>query len=174
MAEQVTIGRVDADTGVAALFRSHRVGMVRLAILLVDDLETAEDVVQEAFAGLHRKWAALTGDQIAVAYLRACVVNGARSALRRRRTVRSHLRSVGVPPPAEPADAAALLADEHRQVLAALAQLPDRQREVLVLRYWAQLSEAEIAATLSISLGAVKSSASRGRAALAVALEATS
>ena len=161
---------VEADTGVAALFRSHRLDMVRLAVLLVDDRHTAEDVVQDAFAALHRRWPTLRSEQAATAYLRTSVINGARSALRKRRTVRSYLRSVDEPQPAESADTPALLADEHRTVLAALATLPQRQREVIVLRYWGELSEAEIANTLGISIGTVKSSASRGRDALAAIL----
>jgi RNA polymerase sigma-70 factor (sigma-E family) len=172
MAERAGDSRIDADSGVAALFRTHRLGMVRLALLLVDDLESAEDVVQDAFAALHRRWPALHSDPAATAYLRTSVVNGARSALRKRRTVRTYLKSVDVPGPALPADAAVILAAEHRQVLDALANLPERQREVIVLRYWGELGEAEIAGTLGISVGAVKSSASRGRDALAVILEA--
>src|SRR5438309_4849853 len=77
-----------ADAAVAALFRTHRLGLVRLAVLLVDDRETAEDVVQDAFAALHRRWGSLTSEDAALGYLRTCVVNGSRSVLRRRRTVR--------------------------------------------------------------------------------------
>jgi RNA polymerase sigma-70 factor (sigma-E family) len=170
----VLVSGVDADTGVDALFRSHRLGMVRLALLLVDDLASAEDVVQEAFAALHRRWSILTSDQAAVAYLRTSVVNGARSALRRRRTVRAHLTSLDTGPRVaalgEPADAPALLAAEQRVLVEAIRQLPTRQREVIVLRYWGDLAEAEIASTLGISVGSVKSSASRGRAAIAAIL----
>jgi RNA polymerase sigma-70 factor (sigma-E family) len=163
-------GRVDADTGVAALFRTHRLPMVRLALLLVDDLASAEDVVQDAFANLHRRWQALTSEAAAVGYLRTSVVNGARSALRRRRTMRSYLRTVDEPRAAESADVPTLVADEQRVVLDAIRQLPDRQREVIVLRYWGDLAEAEVAATLGISVGSVKSSASRGRDAIAALL----
>ncbi len=98
--------------------------MVRLALLLVDDRETAEDVAQDAFAALHRRWDSLSTQDAAIGYLRACVVNGARSVLRRRRTVRRN------PQPAEdlltvaPADGRVLLAEEHREVIAALRQLP--------------------------------------------------
>jgi RNA polymerase sigma-70 factor (sigma-E family) len=161
---------VAADRRIEDLFRAHRLTMVRLAMLLVDDRETAEDVVQDAFAALHRRWAALSSEGAALGYLRASVVNGSRSALRRRRTVRRN------PPPAansliaEAADRDLLLAEEHREVLAALHLLPTRQREVIVLRYWVELSEAQVAATLGISLGAVKSSASRGRDAIAARL----
>jgi RNA polymerase sigma-70 factor (sigma-E family) len=160
----------DADAAVAALYRSHRLPMVRLARLLVDDLETAEDVVQDAFAALHRRWASIAPGEAAVGYLRTCVVNGSRSVLRRRRTARANPWPDAGKWGGDDADAPVLLAEEHREVLAALGKLPARQREVIVLRYWAELSEPEIAATLGISVGAVKSTASRARDAIAALL----
>jgi RNA polymerase sigma-70 factor (sigma-E family) len=160
----------DADSAVAALFQSHRLAMVRLAVLLVDDVETSEDVVQEAFAALHRRWPALADREAAVSYLRSCVLNGSRSVLRRRRTVRRNPYPEAGTLTVEAADGRVLLAEEHREVIAALQRLPRRQREVIVLRYWSELSEAEIAATLGISLGAVKSNAFHGRHAIATAL----
>ena len=102
-------------------------------------------------------------------YLRTAVINGARSGLRRRRSARRY-----VPPTvrAEPgADEAVLVRAEHVAVLVALRALPRRQRECLVLRYYADLSEAEIASTLGISAGSVKSHSHRGMAALTVALQ---
>lgn len=150
--------RVEA-VDVAQLYAAHRLGLVRLAVLLVDDPGVAEDVVQDAFAGLAARPSRLREADAALAYLRVAVVNRSRSVLRRRRTARRH-----VPPrPVEPdrPEAVALLAEEHREVLAALGRLASRQREVLVLRYWSELSEAEIAATLGISRGTVKSTASR-------------
>ena len=160
----------DADAAVAALFRSHRLGMVRLARLLVDDLESAEDVVQDAFSALHRRWGSITTPDAAIGYLRTSVVNGSRSVLRRRRTARAYQWPDASRSPGTGADADVLLNEEHREVLTALRKLPGRQREVIVLRYWAELSEAEIAATLGISVGAVKSSASRGRDTIAAML----
>jgi RNA polymerase sigma-70 factor (sigma-E family) len=141
------------------LYATHRLQLVRLAVLLVDDLGSAEDVVQDAFAHCLARPPKLRDDNAALAYLRTSVVNGARSALRRRRTVRAHVPARGVEP--DGPDATAVLHEEHREVLAALAQLAPRQREVLVLRYWSDLSEAQIAETLGISRGAVKSTASR-------------
>jgi RNA polymerase sigma-70 factor (sigma-E family) len=160
----------EARAVVEALFRTQRLHLVRLARLLVDDLETAEDVVQDAFAALHRRWSSLRSPDAAGAYLRTAVVNGSRSALRRRRTVRSHPWPDQAALVEDAADRPVLLAAEHRAVLDALRGLPSRQREVLVLRYWAELGEAEIARTLGISVGAVKSSASRGREAIAAML----
>ena len=143
----------------ADLYRDHRMRMVRLAVLLVDDPRTAEDVVQEAFTGLHRHWAGLRDEAAAVAYLRTAVVNGSRSVLRRRRTARDY-----VPPHqvnARSAESLAMLSAEHQAVVDALGMLPPRQREVLVLRYYGGMSEAEIADATGISRGTVKSTASR-------------
>lgn len=159
-----------ADAGVERLYRSHRLQLVRLGLLLVDDRETAEDIVQDAYAALHRRWRSLNSQQAAVGYLRTSVVNAARSVLRRRRTVRRNPLADEQALTAEPADASTMLAEDHRAVLAAIDRLPERQREVILLRYWAELGEAEIAATLGISIGAVKSNASRGRDAVATIL----
>jgi RNA polymerase sigma-70 factor (sigma-E family) len=146
------------------LYRQHRMRFVRLAILLVDDPATAEDVVQEAFAGLHRHWGGLRDAAAAVGYLRAAVVNGSRSVLRRRKTARDYTPPHNVN--ARSAESLAMLTAEHQAVVRALARLPDRQREVLVLRYYGGLSEAEIAEATGISRGTVKSTASRALDAL--------
>jgi RNA polymerase sigma-70 factor (sigma-E family) len=144
----------------AALYRTQRLGMVRLAAFLVSDVDLAEDLVQDAFAGLHARWHHLREADRAVAYLRRAVINRSRSTLRRRRTAGRFLWPRPDPSPA--ADSQVLMADEHHRLRQALAGLPRRQREVLVLRYWADLSEAEIAYALGVSRGTVKSSASRG------------
>jgi RNA polymerase sigma-70 factor (sigma-E family) len=154
-----------APLTISDLYRDHRMRMVRLAVLLVDDPSTAEDVVQEAFAGLHRHWSGLRDEAAAIGYLRTAVVNGSRSVLRRRRTARDY-----VPPhqvTARSAESLALLSTEHQAVVDALATLPPRQREVLVLRYYGGLSEAEIADATGISRGTVKSTASRALDAVA-------
>ncbi|MEV6541889.1 SigE family RNA polymerase sigma factor [Streptomyces sp. NPDC051665] len=155
------------------LYAHRRLPLVRLALLLVDDLPTAEDVVQDVFAALYRRHGErLTGLDNPDAYLRTSVVNTSRSVLRRRRTVRAHVpeREGHAPSAEEPV----LLREEHGEVIAALHQLTRRQREVLVLRYWSHLSEAQIADTLGLSRGAVKSTASRALAALRRQLEASS
>ena len=139
------------------LYRQHRMRLVRLAILLVDEPATAEDVVQEAFTGLHRNWGRLRDAAAAVGYLRTAVVNGSRSVLRRRKTAREY-----VPPHAVNARSA-----ESN----ALSKLPPRQREVLVLRYYGGLSEAEISEAAGISKGTVKSTASRALEALQKAMQ---
>ena len=161
----------EGPPGLVDLYHAHRLAMVRLAVLLVDDLATAEDVVQDAFAALHQRWDRLNDINAALGYLRVSVVNAARSVLRRRRTAR--LYPAPRDPDQESAEAEAMLAAEHEEVVAAVRRLPRRQREVLVLRYWSDLSEAEIAETLGVSRGTVKSTASRGLAALAALLEVT-
>lgn len=152
-------------------FAAHYRPLVRLASLLVDDLPTCEEVVQDAFVSVWRRGPGLRDPERLPAYLRSAVLNGARSQLRRRGVRRRHLRSVGPPPSAPPAEHAALAGDPDGQVLWALRALPDRQREVLALRYYHDLSESEIAATLGISAGSVKTHAHRGLQTLAEALE---
>ncbi|MEO9138569.1 MAG: sigma-70 family RNA polymerase sigma factor, partial [Jatrophihabitans sp.] len=124
------------NESIAGLYRSHRLNLLRLASFLVDDRALAEELVQDSFAALNQRWGSLADTSAAASYLRATVVNGARSTQRRRGIVRRHLR-VAEPDAVPPADSALLLAEEHQEVVAALRRLPRRQREVLVLRYWA-------------------------------------
>ncbi len=147
------------------LYQTQWWPMLRLATGLVDQAAAAEDVVQDAFAALYRKWDGIREPAAAVGYLRTSVVNGARSVLRRRMTSRKYLRVVGEET-VEGADATVVLGAEHQQVRSALATLPDRQREVLTLRYLAELSDEDIAAATGLSLGGVRSASSRGLAAL--------
>ena len=153
-----------AAAAVTELYAEHALGLVRLAVLLVGDRASAEDIVQDAFLGLYRRWDRLPDTSAPLAYLRVSVLNGCRTALRRR----SRARQVGnfTEPPAESAEAVALLSEEQRAVAGALRGLPERQREALVLRYYLDLSEAEIAAAMGISRGTVKSATSRALAAV--------
>ncbi len=153
------------DDALSDLYRAQRLPLLRLAVLLTDDPGVAEDVVQDAFVALQRRWHAVD-PAAAVGYLRTSVVNGVRTLYRRRGVARRHLHAVGRQDDAPSADLAVLLTEEHREIVAALRTLPRRQREVLVLRYWSELSEAEIAAALGVARGTVKSSASRGLASL--------
>ncbi len=146
------------------LYRQQRMRMVRLAILLVDEPATAEDVVQEAFTGVYRQWSKLRDTQAAVGYLRTAVVNGSRSVLRRRKTARDY--QPPHPGNERSAESLAMLTAEHQSVVSALGQLPDRQREILVLRYYGGLSESEISEATGVSKGTVKSTASRALDAL--------
>jgi RNA polymerase sigma-70 factor (sigma-E family) len=158
------------EHGFSELYHHRRLALVRLALLLVDDLPTAEDVVQDAFTALLRRHGRrLANLDDPEAYLRTSVVNGARSVLRRRRTARAHIpeRERSFPS----ADHSVLLAETHQEVIDALQRLTRRQREVLVLRYWSDLTEAQIADTLGVSRGTVKSTASRALEALGRQLE---
>lgn len=166
-------GRSDSPTprnqALNALFTLYYADLVRLAHLLVDDRESAEDVVMDAFVGLSRRWSTLRDVDRAQQYLRRAVVNGSRSRLRHLRVVRC--RDEATPPVDAPVEDQIVSADERQSLVTRLRELPPRQRQVLVLRYFLGLSEAEIAAELSISGGSVKTHASRGLAALAERLE---
>jgi len=160
--------RWTADQAVTALYPAHWAGLVRLAALLTRDASVAEEIVQDAFVALHRRWARLDDPAAAHGYLRTSVVNGARSAMRHRQ-VAERLRQPGPAVPAGPEERA-VQSTEDARVMAALRTLPRRQQEVLVLRYYADLSEQEIAEALGVSRGSVKSHAHRGMAALRSAL----
>lgn len=150
---------------VGDLYRRHAVGLVRLALLLVGDQASAEDVVQEAFLGLYRNWPTMNDRGRVDGYLRVAVVNGCRDVLRARK--RAWMRPVQHDPPVWSAEAAAMATEDRRAVLAAMARLPRRQREVLVLRYYGELADAEIASVLGVSKGTVVSTASRALGMLA-------
>jgi RNA polymerase sigma-70 factor (sigma-E family) len=148
---------------VTALYQAHALGLIRLAVVMLGDRPAAEDVVQEAFCGLYRRWHSLSDSGKALGYVRSSVINGCRTVLRRR--YRQWAGPAGEPP-GESAESAALISEEHRQVLTAIRRLPARQREALVLRFYLDLDEAEIAASMRISRGTVKSTTSRALAAL--------
>ena len=165
----MTDARWDADTAVEELYAAHYRRLVRLSVLLVRDLETAEEVVQDAFVAMHGVWRTLREPDKGLAYLRQTVVNRSRSVLRRRGVAARYVPPVERDHPG--ADESALVSERRTSVLDAMRSLPDRQREVLALRYYLDLSEADIASTLGISRGAVKSHASRGVAALRSLME---
>ena len=153
---------------VTLIFRQHHADLVRLALLLVGDRACAEDVVQDVFTRLCARRPDLEHDR-AMAYIRTAVVNGCRSVLRRRTLTRRVMTARGAPwrDTQESAEDTAILAEDRRRVLAALAALPSRRREVLVLRFYLNLPVAEVAAMLGISQGSVKSAAARGLGTLA-------
>jgi RNA polymerase sigma-70 factor (sigma-E family) len=146
------------------LFRAHAVALVRVAMLLLGDQSSAEDVVQDAFFGLYRNLPKLKERGKALPYLRASVINGSRSVLRARK--RATLRGVQHEPPVWSAESAAMAGEDRKALLAAVARLPRRAREVLALRYYLDLADHEIAAALGISRTTVSSTASRALAAL--------
>lgn len=157
------------DVDLRDLYRTERPKLVRLAWLLVHDAADAEEIVQDAFVKAHVSMGRRLQDpDKAASYLRSMVLNGARSRLRHLRVVERH--SPTSAPTAAGADVAALAGVEHDRVVAVLAALPRRQRECLVLRYYLDLSQDEIAASLAISAGSVKTHVHRGLAAMATKL----
>jgi RNA polymerase sigma factor (sigma-70 family) len=154
-----------AAAAVTYLFREHHLELVRLALAVTGDLATAEDVVQDAFERLHRGWHGLREPSNGLAYVRSSVLNGCRSVHRRAAVARKHAPELAGMRVAD-ADAGSA-ADDRAELEAALRLLPYRQREVLVLRYYLDLDIAEIADLLRIAPSAVRSSCSRGLAALA-------
>lgn len=155
---------LDANEALTALYTAHYRKLVRIAALLLDDVGVSEEVVQDAYIKMHSAWSRIRDPQAAEAYLRTTVANLARSRMRRRLVAQKHAPKPL--PDAASAEHGALESLERDRVIEALAGLPPRQRECLVLRYYADLSEAQIAETMGISPGAVKSHASRGMAAL--------
>jgi RNA polymerase sigma-70 factor (sigma-E family) len=158
---------IDAAAAVTALYRANALGMIRLAHVVLGDRGAAEDVVQEAFSGLYRRWAHVSDHDKALSYVRSAVLNACRSALRR---VKPEL--CGEPPadasrPGQLSGETAVLDEEERvTVMAALRKLPHRQREVLILRFYLDMTDQEIAAQMGIGASTVRSSAHRALVAL--------
>ena len=159
----------DADRAVTELYSTHYRSLVRLAALLVRDIGTAEEVVQDSFVAMHGGWRRLRDSEKALSYLRQSVVNRSRSVLRHRVVVDRNAPKPAPDMPSAEHGAIALL--ERSAVVAALRTLPPRQREALVLRYYGNLSEAQIAGAMGISQGAVKSHTARAMIALRAVLE---
>jgi RNA polymerase sigma-70 factor (sigma-E family) len=157
-------------TALEDLHRGHYRSLVRLASLLVDDVATCEELVQDAFVAVFRKPGLVRDQDKLPAYLRSAVLNGARSHLRARQ-VRDRAQPLRVAREPDSPEAGAVMADDQRAVLDALRDLPDRQRDALVLRFYLDLSEAQIAETLGIKAGTVKTHVRRGLEALATTLE---
>jgi RNA polymerase sigma-70 factor (sigma-E family) len=161
---------VEAQAGIDELYRKHGLGLVRLALMLVGDQPTAEDAVQDAFVSLCQGWDRLRDPANVLAYLRAAVVYRCRSVQRGRN--RARLLQVPHEPPVWSAETAVVDGEDRRRLLTAVASLPPRQREVLALKYYADLAEAQIADVLHVSRGTVSSTASRALATLARKLDA--
>jgi len=155
-----------AEPGLTELFREHHLELVRLALIMVGDVATAEDVVQDVFERLHQRWHRLHEPASGLAYARSSVLNACRSVHRRTAVARKHAPRLAADSAAPGPDGATALADRS-ELTQALRALPRRQREVLVLRYYLDLDVTEIASTLRIAPSAVRSNCSRGLAALA-------
>jgi RNA polymerase sigma-70 factor (sigma-E family) len=160
------------QNGFDEFFRRNWLAMVRLAGLLVDDVASAEDVAQDAFVSYQRHRDSLHSADADVAYLRKCVINGARSVVRRRIVSRRHAE-LATDLVVESPDTAVLACAANSDVMAVIRRLPRRQREVLILRYWVDLRHAEIARLLGVSESTAKSTASRALDALEQLLEET-
>ncbi|MFC9294307.1 SigE family RNA polymerase sigma factor [Streptomyces sp. NPDC057011] len=168
-----TVTEVVAGTTVDHLtetYQAHYRSLLGLAALLLDDTASCEDVVQEAFIRVHSARNRVRDRDKTLAYLRQTVVNLSRSALRRR-ILGLKLLSKPMPDMAS-AEEGAYDQLERDDLIKAMRGLQRRQREVLVLRYFADMTEAQVAETLGVSLGSVKAYGSRGIAALRVAMEA--
>jgi RNA polymerase sigma-70 factor (sigma-E family) len=158
-----------ADKVVTEIYLTEYKSLVRLAMMLVHDFPTAEEVVQESFVSMHQAWQRLRDSEKALSYMRQAVVNKSRSVLRHRTVVDKNAPKAA---PDEPsAESGAITLIERDEVVAALRRLPERQREALVFRYYGDYSEAEVASAMGISRGAVKSHTARGMSALKSILE---
>jgi RNA polymerase sigma-70 factor (sigma-E family) len=163
-----------AEHHVTALYQAHALSLARLALVMLGDPSAAEDVVQDAFLGLYRRWNSLADPAVAPSYLRTSVLNGCRTALRHRSrrgvladgTAGAHDEGAFAEPMLESAEATVARGEEHRAVLAAIRRLPIRQREALVLRYYLDMTEDQAAEAMRVSRGTVKSATSRAVAAV--------
>lgn len=162
------------DEVLDALFRTHCLSLVRLAMVLLGNREEAEEVVQDAFVSLHRHWSGLRDSGSAGAYLRTAVVGGCRS--RQRRFVRARRASsrLAAVPEDDTLEAFAVHTDEAARIAAAVRALPTRQREVVVARYYLGFTEAQTAQLLQVGLGSVKRHAHRALATLRHGIEVPS
>jgi len=154
--------QAEAERQVTALYQAHALSLARLAMLMLGDADAAQDVVQDAFLGLYRRWEKLANVGAAPAYLRASVLNGCRTALKKRSRPVFH----AVEEPLESAESALMHTEEQRAMLAAIRRLPARQREALVLRYYLDMTEDQAARAMGVSRGTVKSATSRAVAAV--------
>ncbi|MGW6911873.1 MULTISPECIES: SigE family RNA polymerase sigma factor [unclassified Streptomyces] len=137
--------------------------LVRTAYLLTGDAHHAEDLTQTALAKAYRSWRRVARADNPEAYVRRMLVSCNSDRFRKRRVAE---RLTDVPPEVAGRDAGYAGVDERGALLGALAQLPPKQRAVVVMRYWEDLSEAEVADVLGCSVGTVKSQASKGLAKL--------
>uniref|UniRef100_A0AAU2V0K8 Sigma-70 family RNA polymerase sigma factor n=1 Tax=Streptomyces sp. NBC_00003 TaxID=2903608 RepID=A0AAU2V0K8_9ACTN len=158
----------DREVAIAHLFDQYYAQLLRLAVLLGADQE-AEDVVSEAFYQLHCRWAKLKTPSAAIGYLRSIVCNLTRMRIRRIRVARRHSYQE-LDEQVRSAEQQVLRNDDQRALMEALRSLTARQRQTIVLKYWLDLKETEVADTMKISVGAVKSHTARGMAKLTEAM----
>ncbi len=186
-ADQASWRDDDVSRTVAALYQEHYRPLVRLAVLLVADLATAEEIAQEAFADVHGTWRTLPGPDTALRYLRRSLVRRCRSVAQSQDVAGTRAAgpappgpsagsppapgpSAGSPPAPGPSAGSPPAPGPEASLLSALRALPVRQREVLVLRYFADLPEAEIAAVTGTRPAVIRSYAARGMSSLRAGL----
>jgi RNA polymerase sigma-70 factor (sigma-E family) len=162
-------GAADADLAITAIYGTEYRSLVRMAAMLLGDVGSAEEVVQDSFIATRAAWRGLRDIDKGVHYLRRSVLNRSRSVLRHRAVAGKHMPAPEPDPPS--AEQAAITRLQRVAVTAALRSLPTRQREALVLRFYLDLSEEQVASAMQISQGAVKSHTARGKAALRSLLE---
>jgi RNA polymerase sigma-70 factor (sigma-E family) len=160
----------DAGSAVTALYHGHYRYLVRLAALLAQDTDAAEALVQDSFVAMHSAWRRLADTDRALAYLHQAVVTRSRSALRHRVAAGKILP--GLAPGTPGSDPAAITEPEHSAVVSALQALAPRQREALILMYYAELPDAQIASAMRISKGAVTSHTAQAMSSLRAELRA--
>jgi len=165
LAPTLDLREAEREAAIARVFDQSHAQLVRLAVLLGAGPD-AEDVVAEAFCQLYRRWPKLRSPDAAPAYVRGAVVNLVRMRWRHLQVVRRHRDRDLRPSDTVSAEHVVLDREDQRAVVTALEELAPRQREAIVLRYWMDLKEAEIAAAMGISCGAVKSHTARAMAAL--------
>src|SRR5215469_10470491 len=161
----------DADGAVTALYRTHYRPLVRLAALLVHDIDVAEELVQDSFVAMHSVWRRLADSDRALSYLYQAVVALSRSVLRHRTNMGKIPTELAPGMPA--ADPGAVTELEHSAIVSALRSLAPRQREVLVLQYYSDLTQAQTASAMRISKRAVKSHTAQAMSSLRAELHRT-
>jgi RNA polymerase sigma-70 factor (sigma-E family) len=159
----------DAEAMLTDLYRLHALRLIRLAYVMLGDRQAAEDVVQDAFAGLYRRWDRIADHSKAPQYVRSSVLNGCRTAIKRTRPV-LELLDIDVEPAAgsavSSAETAVLAGEQQRVLMRAIRRLPGRQREALVLRFYLDEPDAEIARLMGIRESTVRSTTHRALVAL--------
>ena len=140
---------LEARQRVSVLYQTHALALKKLAFLMTGDQPTAEDIVQDAFLGLCRRWRSLDDTDKALGYLRVSVLNGCRAVHR----VRFRRRGITLDAPEDAASAEdlAVLGEANRQVLTGIRRLPARQREAVVLRYYLDMTEDQAAQSMGVS-----------------------
>ncbi|WP_020392600.1 RNA polymerase sigma factor [Kribbella catacumbae] len=169
LAPTLDLREAEREAAIARVFDQSHAQLVRLAVLLGAGAD-AEDIVAEAFCQLYRRWPKLRSPDAAPAYVRGAVLNLVRMRWRHLQVVRRHHDRALRPSDDVSAENVVLEREDQRAVVTALEELAPRQREAIVLRYWMDLKEAEIAAAMGISCGAVKSHTARAMSALTRAM----